>query len=536
MHRITLLLALMASLLPAQVRYEDILASPNKDWLTYAGDYRGTRHSPLTQITTANVNSVVPKWTYHVPGARGLRVNPVVHNGVMYIVDRNEVRALDAVSGRVVWTFVDTRAKKKEINRGVALLDNSLFFATSDCVLTALDRRTGAVLWQTPYAEAKENTFSSAAPLVLKDRVIVGIAGGDQGLRGFIAAFDPKSGKEVWRTYTVPARGEKGSETWGEYIEYGGGATWLSGTYDPETNTLYWTTGNPWPDFYAGDRKGDNLYTCSLLALDPATGKMKWYFQFTPGDTHDWDAQSWPILIDVNWKGKPRKVVLHANRNGFFYVLDRLSGEFLAATKMLDQLDWAVGIDEKGRPIKVAGKDPTPTGNRVCPGVVGATNWMSQSYSPQTGLLYLVMLEQCDVFTSSAQKPEPNKGFAGGGAGPKPRDRGQFFLRALNPLTGERVWQYPMTGPADMWSGAVSTAGGVVFFGDDDGHLVAVDGKSGKHLWHYYMGENMYASPIVYEANGKQHVAIASATSIFSFALFEAQPSVAMPERSVLKK
>ncbi|MBI3210554.1 MAG: PQQ-binding-like beta-propeller repeat protein [Candidatus Solibacter usitatus] len=524
-----LILCALSASSHAQVKYEDILKGPADNWLTYAGDYQGKRHSALKQITAANAASIVPKWTYHVPKANGLRTNPLVYNGVMYITASNEIRALDARTGRLIWEYKDTRSKKEAVNRGPAILGDRVFFVTGDVYLVALDRRNGAVLWQKQYGRLEDGLYAALAPMAVKDKVLVGVGGGDSGMRGYVSAFSAATGEELWRRYTVPAKGEPGSETWGKYIEYGGAGTWLSGTYDPELNILYWPTGNPWPDFYGGDRGGDNLYTCSLLALDLDTGKMKWYFQFTPHDTHDWDAQAWPVLVDMPWNGKPRKLVLHANRNGFLYVLDRVTGEFLRATKLVDKLDWATGIDAKGRPILVPGKDPTPNGNRACPGVRGATNWMSPSFNPTTGLLYVVTLEQCDIFTSSAKEPEPKKNFAGGGAGPKPTELGQFILRAYDPKTGNRAWEYPMTGPAESWSGTVSTAGGVVFFGDDDGHMVGVDARSGKHLWHYQMGEGLTASPITYAVDGKQYVAIASATAIFAFGLHEPVQSVAPP-------
>ena len=531
MSRITTLLFITVSggMLSAQVRYEDILKGGGDNWLTYAGDYAGKRHSALTQITTANVRNLAPKWVYHVPDAKGLRTNPLVYNGVMYVTNSNEVRALDAKTGRLIWEYKDPQAKKKDVNRGVALLGDAVFFVTSDVYLVALDRRNGSLLWQTQYGKVEDGLNATLAPLAVKDKVLVGVSGGDSGMRGYIVAFSAVTGEELWRHYTVPKKGEPGSESWGDYQEWGGAGTWLSGTYDPELNLLYWTTGNPWPDFYGGDRKGDNLFSCSLLAIDPDTGQRKWHFQFTPHDTHDWDAQAWPVLVDLPFNGKPRKLVLHANRNGFFYVLDRTSGEFLSATKLVDNLDWATGIDAKGRPILAPDKDPTPTGNRVCPGVRGATNWMAPSFNPSTGLLHVVALEQCDIFTSSAKKPEPKKNFAGGGAGPKPVDLGQFFVRALDPKTGKRVWEYPMTGPAESWAGTVSTAGGVVFFGDDDGQLVALDAKDGKHLWHFQMGEGLTASPVTYAVDGKQYVAIASATAIFSFGLFEPASAVPLP-------
>lgn len=527
--RLVFVAALMALPVWAQVAARDILSSPNENWLTYAGDYQGKRHSPLKQITPRNAGSLVPKWTNHISGATHLEASPIVHDGVMYITNTNEVIALDTRSGRIIWRYKDTRSKKESVNRGAAILGDRVYFVTSDVHLVALDRRTGAVAWVKQYGRVEDGLYASAAPLAVKDKIIVGVSGGDSGMRGYVTAFSADKGEELWRLYTVPAKGEPGAESWGGYIEWGGGATWLSGTYDPELNLLYWTTGNPWPDFYGGDRKGDNLYTCSLLAIDLDTGKMKWYFQFTPHDTHDWDAQSWPVLLDTEIGGRMRKVVMHPNRNGFLYTLDRTTGEFLRATKMVDKLDWASGFDAKGRPILVPGKEPSPAGTYVCPGVRGAANWMAPTYHPGTGLLYVMNLEQCDVFTSSAQEPEPKKNFAGGGAGPKHNEPGQFFLRAYDPKTGKRAWEYPLTGKAASWSGAVSTAGDVVFFGDDDGQLVALDARTGQHLWHYLMGENLTAAPIVYSVDGKQYVAICSATAVFNFGLFEPQKAMALP-------
>src|SRR6266478_2590088 len=526
------LAAIAAAGAHAQVRYEDILQGPGDNWLTYAGDYQGRRHSALKQITVDNAGSLAPKWAYHVPKASGLRTNPIVYNGVMYITATNEMRALDARTGRLIWQYKDTRAKKEGVNRGAAILGDRVFFVTADIFLTALDRRTGAVLWQKQYGKVEDGMYASAAPLVVKDKLLVGVAGGDTGMRGFVAAMSASTGEELWRTYTIPAKGEPGSESWGGFLEWGGAGTWLSGTYDPDLNTVYWTTGNAWPDFNGVWREGDNLYTSSLLALDLDTGKKKWHFQFTPHDTHDWDAQSWPILLDLEWQGKPRKAVVHANRNGFFYLLDRTTGEFLRGTKLIDNVTWATGIDSKGRPITVPGKDPSPAGNWVCPSVKGATNWMSQTYNPGTGLLYVITLEQCGMYTSSGQKPVPMKNFAGGGA---TEQGGQVLLRALNPKTGERAWEYPMTGIGSMWAGAVSSAGGVVFAGDDDGNVLALDAKTGKHLWNFNAGERLTASPIIYELDGKQYVAIASATAILNFGLFEPVKSVPLPKIVIQK-
>jgi alcohol dehydrogenase (cytochrome c) len=522
--------ALVCALAQAQVQYPDIVKGPAENWLTYAGTYQGWRYSPLKQITVENAGSMAPKWVYHVPNARGLRSSPLVYQGVMYVTNSNSVYAIDARAGRLIWQYLDTRVKEQSVNRGAAILGDAVYFTTTDNYLTALDRQTGALLFSKKFADKDKGISSTSAPLAVKDKIIVGSAGGDSGMRGFVAALSAKTGEEIWRTYTVPAKGEPGADSWAGFLEWGGGATWLSGTFDPELNTLYWTTGNPWPDFSGTRREGDNLYTCSLIALDLDTGKMKWYFQFTPHDTHDWDAQSWPVLVDVEWQGKPRKVVLHANRNGFFYMLDRTTGEFLRATQLIDKVTWAKGIDAKGRPVIIPGKDPTPEGNWVCPSVKGATNWMGQSYHPGTGLLYVLTLEQCGMYTSSSQEPTPMKNFPGGGA---TEEGGQVILRALDPKTGKRVWEYPMTGAGRMWTGVVSTAGGVVFSGDDDGHLVALDARTGKHLWHFNMGELLTASPITYEVDGKQYVAIASASAVFSFGLFEPMKPIPLPKVTV---
>lgn len=525
MTRTLLLSITLATGAFAQV-HQDIVKGATGDWLTYAGTYSGWRYSPLAQITAENARNLVPKWVYHVPDARGLRSSPIVYKGVLYITNTNSVFAVDARSGRQVWQYSDPRAEKGGVNRGAAIWDDKIYFTTSDNYLVALDRRTGALIFNKQFASVEQGTTSTSAPLIAKGKVIVGSAGGDSGMRGFVMALSADTGETLWKSYTVPAKGEKGSETWGNLIDYGGGAAWLSGTYDPDLNTLYWTTGNPWPDYNGSVREGDNLYTCSLIALDLDTGKMNWYFQFTPHDTHDWDAQSWPVLVDTEIRGQKRKVVLHANRNGFFYALDRVTGEFLRATQLLDKITWASGVDDKGRPLLKPNSDPTPEGNWVCPSVKGATNWMGQSYHPGTGLLYVLTLEQCGMYYRSSQEPQPMKNFSGGGA---TEEGGQVFLRALDPKTGKRVWEYPMTGVGRMWTGTVSTAGGVLFTGDDDGHMVALDAKSGRNLWHFNMGESLTASPVTYSIDGKQYVAIASSTAVFAFGLFEPAVGVDPP-------
>ena len=517
-----LALALLALPLSAQVRYEDLLQGPGENWLTYTGDYAARRHSPLTQISRENVGSLVPKWTYHVEGARRLSTMPIVYDGLMYVTNSNEVHAIDVRTGRRVWLHRQDRVEMRRQNRGAGILGDKVFFVTGDCHLVAIHRKTGALIWDQKYADPDQGYHCTVAPVAVKDKVLAGVSGGDSGMRGFLAAFSAQTGEEVWRFWTIPGKGEPGSETWGEKtLDWGGAGTWMAGSFDPELNLIYWPTGNPWPDFYGGDRPGDNLYSDSVIALDPDTGKLKWYFQFTPHDVWDWDAQQFSVLLDLPYQDQPRKLLVQANRNGFYYILDRVTGEFLHATPFVDKLTWAEGVDNEGRPILIPGREPRPEGVETCPTVRGASNWMSPSFNPDTGLLYVVTLEGCDVYTSSSKEPKPMTNFAGTGGERPPRDDNQFFLRALNPATGERVWEYPMTGPTTMWAGTLSTAGGVVFFGDDDNHIVALDARNGQHLWHYNVCQALFSSPITFSVDGKQYVTISTQTDIFTFGLFE---------------
>jgi len=520
--------ALFAASTFAQVSYEDILAGPGENWLTFMGDYSALRHSPLDQITRENVASVVPKWTYHIDTEGSLSSYPIVYDGIMYVTNSNEVYALDARTGRLVWRYRQEGVELQRKNRGAGILGDHVFFVTSDCHLVALHRLSGAVVWDAPYADPEDGYHCTVAPVAIKDRVIVGVSGGDSGIRGFLSAYSASTGEELWKLWTVPAAGEPGSETWGpKTLPWGGAGTWMPGTYDPELNWMFWPTGNPWPDFYGGDRPGDNLYSDSVLAIDLDSGEMQWYFQFTPHDVWDWDAQEAPLLLEVEFEGEKRKVVAQANRNGFYYLLDRKTGKFLMATPFVDKLTWATGIDESGRPILVPGMEPKPEGQLTCPTVRGAANWMSPSLNPETGLLHVVVLEACDIYTSSSKEPVPKSGFAGTGGEKPPNHDGRFLVRALEPATGRRVWEYPMTGPNTAWAGTVSTAGGLVFFGDDDMHLVALDARDGKHLWHYNLGQPLFASPISYGVGGKQYVTIVSKTDVFTFGLFE--PALSVP-------
>jgi alcohol dehydrogenase (cytochrome c) len=524
--RPAIVFALCALSAGAQVTYRDLLRSPSAEWLNYSGDYASRRHSPLAQINTGNVRNLVAQWVFHVEGARRLETVPIVHQGIMYITNSNEVYALDARAGRKIWHYHAGQVKNSSrVNRGVAIYGDRVFLVTTDAHLVALHRVTGAVQWDKEFAASKDGYFSTVAPLVIQDRILVGVGGGGSGQRGFVAALSPQGGRELWRFWTVPAKGEPGSETWGNFpAEWGGAPTWTTGSYDPDLNLVYWPTGNPWPDFYGGHRPGDNLYSDSILALDGNTGKLKWYFQFTPHDVWDWDANETPVLLDTEFRGRPRKLLLQANRNGFYYVLDRVTGEFLHAKPFVKRLDWATGLNDKGRPMLAARKEPTPGGTKVCPSVRGATNWMSPSYSPATNLLYVVTLEQCDIYLSSAKDPVPSSGFRGTGGEGIPAEPGQFFLRALDVRSGDIKWEFRMPGPATMWAGTVSTAGGVVFTGDDDGNLVALDAASGRDLWHFPTGHTLYASPITYEIDGRQYVTIAAESDVFTFALFEPSP------------
>ncbi|MCC6590414.1 MAG: PQQ-dependent dehydrogenase, methanol/ethanol family [Bryobacterales bacterium] len=534
----TALLAYMRTLRPARAgntgvtltnrgpSMAQVIDPPVGEWPSYHGQLSGNRHSPLTQITPRNVGQLTSRWMFSVPGAPRLQVTPTVVDGVMYVTAPNEAYALDAATGKTLWSFRRPRTRgvvgdaASGINRGVALLEDRLFLITDNAHLLALDRRNGRLIWDTEMADYRQNYGATSAPLVIGDLVVSGHSGGDEGARGFLAAFDVKTGKEAWRFWTVPAPGEPGSETWqGRDWEHGCAATWLTGTYDPTAGILYWTTGNPCPDYNGDERRGDNLYSDSVVALDAKTGKLRWHFQHTPHDLHDWDSQQTAMLVDAEWKGRPRKLLIQANRNGFFYVLDRLTGEFLLGKPFVKRLTWATGLDEKGRPIKSAGADPTPEGIRACPAVEGATNWMSTAYSPATKLFYVMTLEKCTFYTKAKAEWKAGQSHYGGDTRNIPEEKGQKILRALNIQTGEVVWELPQDGPAITWGGVLSTAGGVVFFGHDDGSFAAADAKSGKLLWQFQANQLWKASPMTYQLNGKQYVATAAGPNVLVFAL-----------------
>jgi alcohol dehydrogenase (cytochrome c) len=500
---------------------------PAANWLSYNGDYSGRRYSALAQITDANVNQLRASWVFHSRNSDRLEVTPVVVDGLMLVTSANDTFALDAQSGRTVWHhsrpitegLIDDASR--HLSRGVGIWHNRLYRETDNAHLLCLDLRSGSLIWDVAYADWNSNYGATSAPLVVKDKIIVGTSGGDDGVRGFVAAYDAETGKLAWRFWTIPAPGEFGSESWpGDLYQHGGGTTWMPGTYDPELNTLFWGTSNPSPDFEGSVRPGDDLYTDCLLALDADSGKLKWYFQFTPHDLYDYDAAETPVLLDTTFKGQSRKLLVEANRNGFIYTLDRSSGEYLSAVRFVEKLNWATGIDAKGRPIRTDVK-PTPEGAKVCPGYMGATNWYSPSYNESTGLLYFMALEQCQTYFSASvpQQFEPGKEFYSTGVQRSPGEKFEKLLLAYNVGTGSIAWRYPQTGPGRSSGGTMTTAGGIVFFGDDAQSFEAVDAHAGKPLWHFNTGQDISASPMTYAVDGKQYVAIAAGSDIFVFAL-----------------
>lgn len=494
------------------------------DWPTYNGQPEGNRYSPLDQINVKNVSQLAPRWIFTVPGSTGLEVTPVVVAGLMIVTSGNEAYALAARNGREVWHYHRiARGKAGEItasNRGVAVLGNKVFMATPDAHLLCLNRVTGGLMWDTTVANYRQEYRITAAPLVVGNLVITGVGYGDRGACGFIAAYNASTGKQVWRFRTVPVPGGPLSNTWvGRALQHGGVATWMTGTYDPVNNLLYWTTGNPWPDFNGDERKGDNLYSDSVVALKPETGKLQWYFQFTPHDLHDWDAQETPLLVDARFHGRQRHLLLQANRNGFFYVLDRITGKFLMAEPFVHKLTWASGIGPNGRPKMIAGSEPTPEGTKVCPSVDGATNWFSPAWSPKTDLFYVEALERCDIYVKGSSLREPGKPFFDQITRRIPDEPGKKYLRAIDLQTGRVGWEVPQVGSAETWGGLLATAGRLVFFCDDSGAFGAVDARTGRTLWHFDMNQNWHASPMTYIAGGKQYIAVAAGAKIIAFGL-----------------
>ena len=510
-----------------QVRPGDLLnIPPRANWPMYNGDYTGRRYSSLTQVTPENAHQLRAQWVFHSRNAGVLEVTPVVMAGVMFVTGSNDAYALDAATGKVLWHherpvtqgLIDDASG--HINRGVAILGTRIYMETDNAHLLCLDARSGNLIWDVAYAHDNRNYGATSAPMIVKDKVLVGTSGGDDGVRGFVAAFDVNTGKEMWRFWTIPAPGEPGASSWppGSAYMHGGGTTWMPGTYDPALNTIYWGTSNPSPDFDGSVRPGDNLYTNCVLALDPDTGKLKWYFQFTPHDLYDYDATETPVLVDAMYQGRERKLLIEANRNGFLYILDRTNGKFLAAKQFALMQNWTKGIDAKGRPIPT-GNIPTEGGTRICPGYAGATNWYSPSYSEATHLFYFMTREDCNVYYAHPHEFEEGRPYYSTGVKHLPDEKAQKYLLAFDLRTGEFAWRYPQMGNGHSFAGVMTTASGLVAFGDDAEEFEIVDGRTGASLWHFNVGQPLHASPMSYAVNGKQYFAIAAGSDLFSFAL-----------------
>jgi alcohol dehydrogenase (cytochrome c) len=504
----------------------ELAAPPEGSWPHYNGVPGGNRYSPLQQIDLTNVQRMRVEWMFPIPGSARLEVTPVVFDGMMFITGPNEAFALEAETGRQAWHFRRKRTKGVAgdagggINRGVAIHEDRVFLVTDNAHLIALDRASGSIRWEIEMADWRQNYGSTSAPLVAGDLVIAGVSGGDEGVRGFVAAYRITDGKLAWKFWTIPKPGEPLSETWqGKALTHGCASTWLTGTYDPELDLVFWPTGNPCPDFNGDERLGDNLYSDSVLALDQTTGKLRWYFQFTPHDLYDWDAQQTPMVIDVDWKGEPRKLLVQANRNGFFYVLDRSDGKLLLAEPFVKKLNWATKIDASGRPLRVPGVEPSAAGTKVCPPMEGATNWMSNAYHPGTGFYYVMATESCDIVRKSDAVWQAGQSYYGGDSKKAPGEKSRKVMRAINLQNGSVAWELPQEGPGRTWSGALATAGGLLFFGHDNGDFVAVDARTGALSWTFHANLQWKSSPMTYVAGGRQFIGMAAGTSVVVFAL-----------------
>ena len=530
--------SLFSSVSFAQVSFDRILNASKEpqNWLTYSGNLSGQRYSELAQITPANVANLEMKWAFQARSTEKFETTPLVVDGKMYITQApNDVIALDAATGRTFWVFnytpsTDARPCCGRVNRGVAVLGDTLFMATIDSHLIAIDAINGHPIWNVETGNAKAGYAMTLAPLIVKDKVIVGVAGGEFGIRGYIAAYDAKTGKEAWRFYTIPGPGEPGHETWsGDTWMHGGASIWMTGSYDPDSNLTYWGVGNPGPDFHGNDRGGDNLYSDCVVALDADTGKLKWYFQFTPHDVYDYDSVQVPVLADLEWKGRNRKIMLWANRNGFYYALDRTTGEFLNG-KPFSTVTWAKGLDERGRPMRIAANNPSSSAQRIYPGPLGATNWYSPSYSPRTGLFYIPAWDNTHAdFQDAPADYKEGKNYTGGilknmGDGiranqtlDRKEEDGYGVVRAIDAKTGERKWEFKM---ADLtMSGVLTTASDLLFTGSREGYFSALDARDGRLLWKMSAGGDIAMGPMTYQVNGKQYVAFTAGGSLFAFGL-----------------
>ena len=512
------------STVSAQVPFERIVKADQEpgNWLSYSRTLQGQRYSPLAEINTQNVSRLKVKWAYQFADPR-TEVSPIVVDGILYITGPNTAAALDGKTGRELWSWKrplpsDYRSIGfGHTNRGPAVLDDKLYVATLDGYLVALDLKSGIERWKTKVLDYKTGYSMTMAPLAIDGKVVVGVSGGEAGIRGFLDAYDAKTGKQAWRFWTIPGPGEPGYETWaGDSWKTGGGPTWVTGAYDPDLKLVYWGVGNPGPDWNGDARAGDNLYTCSFVAVDAETGKLRWYFQFTPHDTHDWDSAHVPMLFDATINGTKRKLMAVANRNAFYYVLNRATGEFVAGRPYAKQT-WAKGLDAKGRPILQDQSDPTEKGLLLWPNANGATVWFSPSYDPQTGLVYVAVREVGSHYFKLESTYKAGTDFNGGGEVELPADDTAGFIRALVAETGEQRWEFRLLSPP--WAGVLSTGGGLVFGGSNEGVFFALDARGGKSLWDFQTGGPIVANPISFTVDGKQCVAIAADRVLYVFGL-----------------
>ena len=501
-------------------------ADEPENWLMYSGTLDSQRFSGLDQIHNRNVGELELKWAYQIPELDRAETVPLVVDGVMFVTEApSNVVALDATTGRQYWRYEhelpdDLRICCGRNNRGVAILGDTLYMSTLDAHLVGIDARTGNLKWNTEVADHRAGYSKTAAPLIVKDKVVTGVAGGEFGIRGFLDAYNPDTGAQEWRLDTIPGPDHPDNQTWaGDSWRTGGSPTWITGAYDPDLNLVYWGTGNPGPDWNGEVRMGDNLYADSALAVNPDSGEMEWYFQFTPWDVHDWDAIQVPILADIEFEGEPRKVMMWANRNAFYYTLDRVTGEFLVGTPFAKQT-WAEGLDENGRPIRASNTLPSFDGTVVSPPIGGGTNWWSPAYSPRTELFYVNAYDgEQEYFIRDEEYREGERFTGGGGQNVLPADNYVSAIRAIDPRNGSRRWEFQIQ-PRST-AGLLATAGDLVFSGSIDGYFYALDAVSGQELWHISVGSRVHSAPMTYAVDGKQYVAIAAGNVVFTFGLRE---------------
>ena len=516
---------------PALVSAQEILDGLPADgsrWLTFGGNYTNQRHSPLTQITPANVNRLVPLWTFQTGTLGNFETTSLLRDNVLYVTGpQNVAWAIDARTGRQIWRYrrelpPNLTACCGLVNRGFGVLGDKLFMVTLDAHLLALDMKTGTIAWDVTMQEYQNGYASTIAPIVVKDKVIVGVAGGEFGIRGFIDAYEAQTGKRAWRFYTIPGPGEPGHNTWAaDSWKIGGVGVWVTGAYDPEQNLLFYGTGNPGPDYHSASREGDNLYSTSLVALDADTGVLRWHYQFTPHDVHDWDATEVPVLADIPIGGQTRKVVMFANRNGFYYTLDRTTGKVIVG-KPFVTTTWAKEIGADGRPIEMPGHTPSEEGEITCPDITGGTNFWPPSFDPATRMFFVNAREVCMTFYSWKPDYKAGERFTGGAGQRVPVSQMPAYgaLRAIDPATGERKWEFRYLTPST--AGLLTTASGLIFSGDAEGNLLALDSRSGKLLWRYQMGAPLHGtSPTTYMLDGRQHVLVPARTTLTAWALPE---------------